>query len=346
MVAVSIELLLSGCSSGAGLRFTTSTPPLALVPASTAGTTDLRGAFRARFCAIMADHGAGLPHSRACGDALHRLSGEPPAETVTPPAADAFSRVRLVIVPGIFGECVANRVLPFQDAEEHLRARHGLASVEWIPVSGRSSSGANARVISDWLAAHPTPPGLTLVLLGYSKGATDLIETLGRHPGAIPAGTAIVGVAPVVSGTPIADRGESLYSALSKVPFPTCPPGDGGGVTSLTRRERLAWLADHPMPSRMRLFSVPAFARKADISRALRPFHRRLSSHDERNDGQVLFQDAIFPDGSVLGYVNADHWAATLPMREGLPSFAPLLDRNGFPRTVLLEAILQTVLEN
>lgn len=321
-------------------------PPLSLVPAATVGASDNRGAFRSRFCAIMADHGSELAHARPCDEALHRLPNEVAAPPGPIPGQTSFAEVRLVVVPGIFGECVARKVLPFQDAEVHLRERHGLPPVEWVPVSGRSSSAANAQKIAKWLTAHPTPAGRRLILLGYSKGATDLIETIGRYPAAIPQGAAIVGVAPVVSGTPIADKGESLYLALAGVPFPGCQPGDEGGLSSLTRRERVTWLAAHALPPTLRYYSLPAFARKAKISAALRPFYAQLASHDERNDGQVLFQDAIMPGSHILGYANADHWAVTLPMREGYPALSGLLNQNAYPRTVLLEAILQTVLED
>ncbi|MGQ3231138.1 MAG: hypothetical protein ACT6R2_19860 [Blastomonas fulva] len=310
------------------------------------GASDNRGAFRSRFCAIMADHGSELAHARPCEEALHLLSNEGTAQSGPVPGQSSFGDVRLVVVPGIFGECVASKVLPFQDAEAHLRERHGLPSIEWIPVSGRSSSETNARKIAEWLTAHPTRAGQRLILLGYSKGATDLIETIGRYPAAIPRGASIVGVAPVVSGTPIADKGEGLYSALGRLPLPGCKPGDEGGVRSLTRRDRLSWLAAHRLPSTLRYYSLPAFARKAQISSALRPFYAQLASHDERNDGQVLFQDAIIPGSYILAYANADHWAVTLPMREGFSALSGLLNQNAYPRTVLLEAILQTVLED
>lgn len=342
-----LSMLLAGCTTGSGLRFSTDTPPLALVPASAVGAVDLRGEFRARFCAIMADHGAALPHPRPCAAALHELAGEvPPGRAPELPDPRAFAGLRLVVVPGIFGECVADRALPFEDAREHLVEGHGLASMDWIPVSGRSASAANAGTIAAWLREHPTPPGQRLVLLGYSKGASDIIEVLGRFPGAVPTGSAVVGVAPVIAGTPIADRGEDLYAAVSRLPFPGCGPGDGGAVSSLTRRDRLGWLAAKPMPPGVAFYVLPAFARRTSISPVLRPFHDRLSSHDARNDGQVIFQDAVPPGARVLGYADADHWAVALPMLEGFPAAAPLLSRNGYPRAVLLEAVLQTIVDD
>lgn len=337
---------LISCRSDSGLAFSTEIPPLALVPAIAAAVIDDRGRFRALFCGVTAAHGADLSHNRPCDLALHRLLGEMPGLAVPLPGADAFRDVRLVIVPGIFGECVARYALPFSDAQAHLRRSHGLQSMEWIPVSGRSSSAANAAFIARWLQEHPTPSGRRLVLLGYSKGATDLIEAVSRYPEAIPAGTPIVGVAAVVAGTPIADRGETLYGAFARLRLPGCKPGDGAGVTSLTRRERLAWLAAHPMPTKFRYYSLPAFARTENVSRALRPSNSLLASHDDRNDGQVLIQDAVIPGSRLLGYANADHWAVTLPLSENMPGARVLLDRNAYPRTVLLESILATVVKD
>jgi hypothetical protein len=71
---------------------------------------------------------------------------------------------------------------------------------------------------------------------------------------------------------------------------------------------------------------------------------------DPRNDGQVVWADAFIPAGTFLGYANADHWAVALPIVRGVPpalraAAAAVLDRNAFPREVLLEAIVRHVEE-
>jgi len=72
-----------------------------------------------------------------------------------------------------------------------------------------------------------------------------------------------------------------------------------------------------------------------------------LAQVDPRNDGQVIFSDAIIPGGTLLGYVNADHWAVGLPFSTKTPLLAAtLVDKNEFPRRTLLEAIIRFVEED
>jgi hypothetical protein len=215
--------------------------------------------FGALFCAIADDHGASLEHARPCQEALHNVEERVHSGVALPVIKPSdFSSVRLVIVAGIFGECVAKYALPFQDAAAHLKAVHGLAAMEWIPISGRSSSEANAGAIARWLVARPTARGQKLILLGYSKGATDLIETAVRHEDAIPAGSAIVSVAGAVMGTPVADEGEAMFNALSRLPLPNCPPGDGGGAERLTTDARRASPASKDLPAQFKRVPRPA----------------------------------------------------------------------------------------
>ena len=86
------------------------------------------------------------------------------------------------------------------------------------------------------------------------------------------------------------------------------------------------------------------------VSAILRPRYRRIADVDPRNDGQVVWADAFIPAGIFLGYPNADHWAVALPIMRGLPlglqaAAAAVLDRNAFPREVLLEALARHVEE-
>jgi predicted esterase len=314
-------------------------------PGAPLGLIDDSQGFGALFCAIARDHGSLLRHARPCGKSLHGIGEDVHSRSPPPvPGRQAFSSVRLVVVPGIFGECVARYALPFLDAAQHLKAAHGLASMDWIPVSGRSSSRANAAAIARWLRQHPTAPGQRLILIGYSKGATDLIEAAVRHERAFPPRSAIVGVAGAVMGTPVADRSKEIFGALSRLELPNCAPGDGRGAESLTTAERRAFARSKKLPSGFSYFSLPAFAPTANVSRALRPSHAALQRHGGRNDGQMLARDAVIAPGRLLGFANADHWAVALPLREAMPWAAGLLDRNDYPRAVLLEAIIAAVL--
>jgi hypothetical protein len=72
----------------------------------------------------------------------------------------------------------------------------------------------------------------------------------------------------------------------------------------------------------------------------LRPFAAALAEIDPRNDGQLLFYDQLIPGATLLGYVNADHWAIALPIEEKRPTLATLVTGNNwFPRDALVEAI-------
>jgi hypothetical protein len=71
-----------------------------------------------------------------------------------------------------------------------------------------------------------------------------------------------------------------------------------------------------------------------------------LSRIDQRNDGNLLSQDQVIPQGTLLGLVNADHWAVMSNLQASpLAGVRWLADRNDFPRTALLEAALRYVEE-
>jgi hypothetical protein len=54
----------------------------------------------------------------------------------------------------------------------------------------------------------------------------------------------------------------------------------------------------------------------------------------------------IIPRSTLLGFVKADHWAVAMPLARDLPALTPWLNRNEFPREVLLEAVIRFVEEN
>jgi hypothetical protein len=186
-----------------------------------------------------------------------------------------------------------------------------------------------------------------VILIGYSKGVSDILDALGADPDASWARKirAVVSVAGVVSGTPAADRTRELYDTVfAGLPWPTCGPGDKGGVDSLTRKERLDSLAKIRLPRHIKYYSLVAVPGSAGINPALAPFHALLSSDYGPNDGQVLYQDAVIPGSYLLGYLNGDHWAVALPFNRSSSLWAvPLSINNAFPREVLMDAILQFV---
>ena len=282
-----------------------------------------------------------FPDQRECDEALVRAGNESPGtgEPVQKLAARLLTTV--VFVPGIFGECVKEIATPFSDAHPHLQ-RAGYKVIR-IDTSGRSSSSFNASAIDAQLRSQIGTSDHVAVI-GYSKGVSDFLEAMVAHAGSpwMKQVRAFVSVAGVVSGTPIADSLEELYAALAaRVPWITCPPGDGGAVESLTRRHRLNWLSTHALPRSVQYFSIAAVPASVPSNPAFVPFSVHLSAIDLRHDGQVLAQDAMLPTSQLLGFANADHWAVALPFnRSKRPDAIPLALANAYPREVLIEAIL------
>lgn len=210
---------------------------------------DAQREFASILCEINDRRGADYPVQRPCSQTL-AAGGEP----------DAVPRHRvpdrccytLVVVPWMFGERVAHIATPFSDSYERLSSKGHEIIV--LPVSGRGSSAVNTRLISEVLASWEPRHG-KVVMIGYSKGVADALEALVLDPGAPWARKvcAVVGVAGVVSGTPIADETATLYERLlSSVPWPSCGLGDGGGPRSMTRSERSDFLARHTLPGWIR----------------------------------------------------------------------------------------------
>lgn len=333
--------LFAAASLGGALLVTaraSATP--ALQPAGEARLLGDPGArFSEIFCAVEADHGARFPYDRPCAQALHLSAAGSRANGDPVYLGPARIKLRIVLVPGILGECVEKLATPFEDAIAPL-ARQGW-TVQSLKVSGRSGSAANARQIHDQIKALGLRPGEKLVLVGYSKGMSDILELLGAADGSvIPDGSSVVSVTGVVRGTPIADRSSRAYRAFRWLPVPGCGPGDGRGVESLTRSYRLAWLASHHLPSRLHYYSLPAYTDRSHVSWVLRNGWSTLARIDRRNDGQVIASDAVIPGSEVLGFANSDHWALVLPFAMKAPRIAALFaTRNDYPRVVLLESL-------
>ena len=119
--------------------------PAMTVPVSFANVIDDRARFRQIFCALDADHGSQFPARRSCENALQRLGGEgaPSLRPIPVRPSDRGRLLHIVIVPGMFGQCLKKWALPLQDAASYMR-RQGYR-VDTIDVEVA-------------LAAHGTPP--------------------------------------------------------------------------------------------------------------------------------------------------------------------------------------------
>jgi len=336
---------LAGCRSATPVTWGSAPPPKVR-----ADVVDARGRFREIVCRLrqVRLREGPLPDDRPCDDALVRFPDEPVGTRAPVATERSRSRRRILVVPGIFGECISPWITPYGDARPHLEELGYRPDV--IPVSGTAGSGKNAGSVRDFvLGLTDLAPGEKVVLVGYSKGAVDILEALVAFPELTRRVAAVVSLAGPITGSPIADdvprwRRTLIESLLG----PFCG-GGRGGITSLTREERRTFMTRARLPASIRYFSVIGMVDEPEVSRALASYYRDLARVDPHNDGQVVPEDAVIPGGVLLGYVRADHWALALPFsRAGGPLgwLARLLaDRNAYPRELLLEAIVRAVEE-
>ena len=316
------------------------------VPAGPVATApiDGRARFRQVFCDVVEREGALPAGDPDCRTLLWRLTDEPAPQAGPAGALPPIDpTLRYFLVTGALSDCFGPDALPYREGVERLAARG--VTVGTIRVSGRSSASHNARQIAGVLAAA-LEPRERVVLLGYSKGAVDILHFLVEFPDAARQVAAVVSLAGPVLGSPLAERGAWFYDHLLSQSFAQrCDPGDGGLADSMLPGLRQEWMAAHPPPAGVAYFSVAAFTTHPHLARTLRPSWRVLAGDDPRNDGQVLPADALIPGSTLLGYANADHWGLAIAIEREMPRLASRPAGNALPQASLLEAILRQVSE-
>ena len=292
------------------------------------------------FCESLDAYPEDAESAASCDFWLHRMDDEPPE--AGSPRTVPDTHLQVLLVTGAFSECFGEYALPFGSAITPLRdSGH---RIDTIVVSGRSGTAHNAREIVRYMEQWPVRPDVPLVLVGYSKGTSDILQFLVDHPAAADKVAAVVSVAGSVGGSPLADTYEGLYEFLfSHLPSGHCPPGDGDVVHSLRPDVRDQWLQDNELPSHVRYYSLAAFTTRDRVARALVVSWETLLEHGRRNDGQLLAEDALIPGSTLLGYLDADHWAVALDIERDSPLLAHRKVDAQFPHLALLDAVLRQV---
>ena len=249
-------------------------------------------------------------------------------------------------MPGTLGECIADIAFPFDRAIEYLRPQG--YDIEPLIVSGRSSSEYNARQIANVVENLKIEKQETLILIGHSKGAVDILHFMVDFPQLAKRIDAVVSVAGAINGSPLANQATNKIIGLgANVPLNNCAPGDGGAFQSLKRSIRLNWLANNPLPTSVKYYSVVSFTYRDRVNRWLLSGYDLLKFIDPRNDGLLLFSDQIIPGSVLLGYINADHWEVVLTDKDDSSILSKsILKHHSFPNEILLEAIIHFITEN
>jgi len=339
--------VLGGCAVSPLMPYSADTQPLVLLPATQAGVQDKRGRFREIFCAVLEARKAELPDYRSCDEALTQVGAEPAGSGQTVPLAPSSRRLVAAFVPGFGWDCIDTWLEAPDTVGGNLRAQgYGFLALR---IEGLSSSARNARLIRDAIMNRPAEPGPPrLVLIGYSKGAPDILEAMVAYPELRSRVAAVVSAAGSVGGSPLANDAEQYQADLLRhFPGATCTSGDGGAVASLRPAVRQSWLAAHPLPKGVRYYSLATFPQPERMSSLLKGSYDKLARVDARNDSQVIFYDQVIPGSTLLGFVNADHWALAVPIARKKGTMATMfVDQNAYPREALAEAVLRFIEED
>jgi pimeloyl-ACP methyl ester carboxylesterase len=334
-----------GCIAPVEHKITSEFPAPVLYAVGTPQAVDGRARFREIFCQLLVLDPEYQGQSGACENYLWRLNDEPLSGEFPGTLPSKSMRYRVLVVPGILNDCFASIALPFEDAIGSL-SDQGFNIDEMI-VSGRSSSDANAEFIAEMIGNLKLGEDEKLVLIGHSKGAVDILHFLVEYPKVSRRVAAVVSVAGAINGSPLAVKIADIYTNLTGfILAGRCGAGDEGAINSMQPAVRMSWLAANPLPESVRYFSVAAFTERDHINTLLKTGYDHLRIYGPRNDGLLLISDQIIPGGTLLGYANADHWSAVLPLEnENLLISETVQAPQEYPRKVMLQAILAYVTE-
>lgn len=342
-----ILFFLSACVGKPLNPWTTDSPPLALVPVADAGISDRRGRFREVFCKVLESRGEDWPDYRPCDEALTRVADEPAGSGEPVQLGASHRKLLALIVPGVGWECIESW-LKLEGSVSSLLVSFGFQT-EIVKVDGLSGSANNARQIRDFVEALPAQfDDHQILLIGYSKGAPDILEAVVQYPELRKRVVAVISAAGAVGGSPLANEADQKdLNIIRRFPGADCSVGDGGAVDSLRPATRRSWLAHNPLPDDIAYYSLVTYPEPKRISSVLGTTYRKLSQVDARNDSQVLYYDQIIPGSTLLGFINADHWALAVPIARS-HSFigSTFVDKNDYPREALVEAVLRFVTED
>jgi hypothetical protein len=344
---VAFIALMTGACSLKLQKFDIETPAQILSTVDTPPVSDGRPRFRQIFCALLEEATEVLSETQDCASLLWRLADENIGEGPGGALPHHDPGLKIFIVPGAFSDCFPELGAPFQKGIDRLT---GLGyRIETLAIEGRSGSERDAHLIAEALSRKINRETDRLLLIGYSKGITDILHFVVNYPDLAGRVAAVISVSGAVNGSPLAEKFEDLYGQWLADALPSrCAPGDKKVLISLDRKVQMAWLAGHPLPRHVAYSSLATFTDRSHVARILRATYDQLAQIDPRNDGQLIFYDQIIPGSTLLGFANTDHWDIAMPVRQiyrfwGRPAILPEFAE--FPKDILLEALVLFAIE-
>lgn len=357
-----LALACAACAPPSLIAYRPDAPLTANLPLAAAGIRDERAAFASAFERELRTANA----APAIEDWLHLAdlaagAAQARHDDIDRRFLERRETTLVLVVTGMFGDCIDDQSVPFGDGavrtpELEATASYlqyadlGLREIRSLRLPGRASAQSNGELLAAAVRETAARADVArIVLVGYSKGVTDALHALAALDaagGVPPKLAALVSVAGVVMGTPLADHFEGVYDSLSPHLSPFgCSASAGGEMASLTRRERVRWMAAHRLPASLAYYSVVAFAAPEQTVPLLRRSQTLLASIDPRNDGQLAAGDAILPGSVLLAAARTDHWGIALPLQRN-PHVAIRAFGSGrpFPRAALFRALLRWVI--
>lgn len=302
-------------------------------------TNDRSTDFANLFCTVLdQEH----PDEGQWGGCSQYLDAPAQGKADLPPISNKY---KVLIVPGVFSACVESAAPAFKEGQTHLHDKHGL-TVELLSIPNASSE-TNAQTIAQYLKDHRKDDERKYIVVGYSKGAPDLQVALTNDAEAAAGVAAFVTVAGAVGGSPIADLLPAQVDRWLKAYNVTKCEGDlAATFKSLQRGARQAFLAAHPDPP-VPSYSIAAVSDRSNTSKFMLENWLMMSVYGPKQDSQLIQADTVVPGAVFLGSAKADHFAIALPFESSSDaSVRSAFDKNHFPRTALLEALVRYVTQD
>jgi pimeloyl-ACP methyl ester carboxylesterase len=344
---LTVLVLVAACAGKPLNPWTTDSPPLALVPVADAGIDDQRGRFREIYCEVLESRGEDWSDYRPCEEALTRVADEPAGKGEGVDMGVSDQKILALIVPGVGWECIEEWLKLDESVDDLLKSFD--FRTELLKVDGLSGTEHNARQIRDTIAGLPAEFDDTpIFLIGYSKGAPDILQAIVDYPELKERVVAVISASGAIGGSPLANGADQKdLNIIRRFPGANCSEGDGGAVDSLRPGVRRAWLAHNTLPDEIAYYSLVTYPNPDRISSVLGTSYRKLSRVDARNDSQLIYYDQVIPGSTLLGFLNADHWAVAVPIARS-HSFigSTFVDKNDYPREAMVEAVLRFVQED